>query len=155
MYHHGGNHNRGGPEHAARVQVATEFEMGAALGTIAERVQGVQDDLSQQIDAVLATLLPDQMATLHGIPGGAMREPYIGHGEMSVFYKITLVKIVPGAFPSSISVRHADLSGVFILDSTQTSVEVGITQYGQRSLTLINNDPAVDAGVLVTMRRLR
>lgn len=143
-------HTAGEAQYGGRLRIATDIELGSALREVDKKVSALHDDIAGQLDAVLKTLVPDTFLFVISVPRGTTVMRAIGTGGRSTIQKITLVKIAPGAFPSSVTCYHDDIPGVFVLDSAQTNVSVGLIVNGERNMSVTNNDAAVDCAVWVT-----
>lgn len=142
-------------EYRGRFTIATNVELGAALNQIDHDVRRMNDNMHEQIEQAMRSLLPDSFVIVTSVPRAQQRREYfIGDGGESVVRKVTLVKLSPGAFPSSVTVWHNDLSGFFVLDGTQLSVDLGITQHGEKSVFVQNNDAAIDCALFWIHERL-
>ncbi len=148
------SHTRQPSEYGGRVHIATDFELGAALQAVNDSVNNLSGDVQRQIDAALRALAPESLTFVCSLPRSANKQPFkVGNGEVSVLRKLTLVRVAPGSFPSSVVWQHDDVSGSFVLDSTQPTIEIGQVMYGERMLYLTNNDAGVDCAVLVVCDR--
>lgn len=147
--------NRAPNDFSGRFHVASNVELTAALNAVNDSVEGITADVGKQIEAALRLLAPESLTIVCSLARGTKQQPFkIGNGEVSILRKLTLVRIAPGSFPSSVVWQHDDVSGSFILDSNQQTIDIGQIQYGERTLLLTNNDAGVDCAVLVVCDRM-